>query len=105
MNQKNTFGLTLETLEKLRAVFRKRAGVQKALVYGSRAKGNYKPGSDIDIALVAPALNLTDLLKIESEIDDLLLPYKVDLSLLHQVEDANLLDHIKRVGLVLFTSS
>ncbi len=67
-------------------------------MYGSRAKGNYKPGSDIDIVLVAPSMPLKELLKIENEIDDLLLAYKVDLALLHQVDNSDLLEHIERVG-------
>lgn len=72
--------------------------ITKVLIYGSRAKENYRPGSDIDLTIVAPLLALTDLLKIEAEIEELMLPYKVDLSLFHLIEDPDVLEHISRVG-------
>ncbi|WP_197904747.1 nucleotidyltransferase domain-containing protein [Desulfosarcina alkanivorans] len=50
-------------------------------MYGSRAKGNFKPGSDIDLTLKVNRLNLHLLNKISLELDDLLLPYTVDLSI------------------------
>jgi len=68
------------------------------LITGSRAKGNYRKGSDIDLSLVAPTVGVSDLLKIENEIEELLLPYKVDLSLFHLIENKELVDHIKRIG-------
>ena len=95
---RSKFGLTVFDIEKLVSVFNKYNQIEKVIVYGSRAKGNYKPGSDIDLTLVAPKLSLTELLKIENEIDDLLLPYKVDLSLLHQIDNPDLIEHIRRVG-------
>ena len=61
-------------------------------------KANYLPGSDIDLALEGKNLSLDTLHKIENDIDDLLLPYKMDLSLLRQIQNAALLDHIERVG-------
>ncbi len=93
------FGLSSEVIEKIKSVFSQYPKIQKSIIYGSRAKGNFKPGSDIDLILEAPSMNLTELLKIESEIDDLLLPYKVDLSLKHQINNPDLLDHILRVGI------
>jgi len=91
-------GLKDDVVNALRSVFANYPEIEKIILYGSRAKGNFKPGSDIDLTLVAPLLNLTAFLKIENEIDDLLLPYKVDLSLFHKLEDQELIDHINRVG-------
>jgi predicted nucleotidyltransferase len=98
MDKKLLFGLPAATLKKIRSVLRAHSKIQEALVYGSRAKGNYRPGSDIDIVLVGGELSLTDLLRIETELDDLLLPYKIDLSLLQEIESKDLLEHIGRVG-------
>lgn len=81
---------------------KKYPAIEKAILYGSRATGNYRPGSDIDLTLVGEKLNLTTLQKIENELDDLLLPYKIDLSLHKQIRNKELLEHIERVGKVFF---
>ncbi len=99
MSQTHRYGLSTETIEKLILEFKKNPKIKKAILYGSRALGNFKNGSDIDLTLVAPTMSLTELLKIENEIDDLLLPYKVDLSLYHQIENPDLIEHINRVGI------
>jgi predicted nucleotidyltransferase len=91
-------GLSPETIGKMSSVFRKYPAIEKVLVYGSRAKGTFKAGSDIDLAVISSQFNVGDLLKLEGELDDLLLPYKVDISLLHTIESQELLDHIQRVG-------
>jgi len=92
-------GIKEEALQKLNKVFASYPGIDKVILYGSRAKGNYKDGSDIDLVLIAPQFTLTDLNKIENRIDDLLLPWKIDLALFHQIENPDLLEHIKRAGI------
>lgn len=98
MNSPNKFGLTTKTIEAIHTVFSKYSKIKKITLYGSRAKGNYREGSDIDLVLSAPTLTTSDLLKIENELEDLMLPYKVDLSLFHQIENPQLIEHIKSVG-------
>jgi predicted nucleotidyltransferase len=95
------FGLSPQTLASLKAIFSRYSEIEKVVLYGSRAKGNFKVGSDIDLTLMAPGLDLTGLLKIEDDIEELMLPYKVDLSLFHQIENPDLREHIKRVGITL----
>lgn len=92
------FGLEKKVIAAIRSVLEKYNSIEDIIVYGSRAKGNYRDGSDIDLALVAPKLNTDDLLKIEGELDDLMLPYKIDLCLQHHVDNQNLIAHIQRVG-------
>ena len=92
------FGLDQKTISAIRAVFDRCKRVQNVVLYGSRAKGNYRQGSDIDLVIVAPELNTEDLLKFENELEDLMLPYKIDLSLQHHIDNKNLLEHIHRVG-------
>jgi type I restriction enzyme S subunit len=75
------------------------------IIYGSRAKGNYSTYSDIDITLIGAVINLTSQNKIENELDDLLLPYKFDVSNFHKIENLDLIEHIKRVGKVIYTKS
>ncbi|MNN69159.1 Nucleotidyltransferase domain protein [compost metagenome] len=96
------FGLPAHAIEKLCAVFQGWPQIQRVLLYGSRAKGNYRLGSDIDLTIEGE-LTLSQLLAIENEIDDLLLPWKVDLSLKHRLDIPSLLDHIQRVGVNFYT--
>jgi predicted nucleotidyltransferase len=92
------FGLPIEVVSKIGGVLAGHPEVVSAILYGSRAKGNYKPGSDIDLTLVGGRLAHDDLLKIMGELDDLLLPYTIDLSIFHMIDHEGLRDHIQRVG-------
>jgi predicted nucleotidyltransferase len=99
------FGLSDATLSTVRAILRGHPEVDKAIVYGSRAKGNHKAGSDIDLALVGSALDFDSLGSIAGDLDDSDIPYKVDLSILADIANRNLVDHIQRVGLVFYERS
>ena len=79
--------------------FRACPQVERVILYGSRAKGNYRVGSDIDLTVEGEGLSLAQLLAMESQIDELLLPWMVDLSLKDRIDNPALLDHIARVGL------
>ena len=92
------FGLKDSDRQKINSVLVKYPAVEQVIIYGSRAKGNYRNGSDIDLTLLGEELDLTTLLRIETELDDLLLPYKIDLSIFHKIENPDLVEHIERVG-------
>lgn len=97
------FGLNESTITALQSVLRRYPQIQKAILYGSRAKGTYKAGSDIDLTLVGNAhLNDTLLAQIECEIDDLLLPYTIDLSILDSISDFEVRAHIDRAGIIFY---
>lgn len=96
-------GLTTSTVEKICEIFARYPQVDKAVLYGSRAKGNYKTGSDIDLTLDGDAdLNMDILYKIIDDIDELYLPYSFDLSIFKDIRDPDVLDHIRRVGVVFY---
>ena len=99
MNRLAHSGLSSETLTKIQQVFARYPDIDRVSLYGSRAKGNYRRGSDIDLSILGDTLSDTQLLKIENELDDLLLPYKIDLSLFQHIENADLIEHIPRVGI------
>lgn len=95
------FGLKQRHIDLLNSVFGQYPQIEQVIVYGSRAKGNYKPGSDIDLTIMGE-LDYSSLMKLENQLDDLLLPYKIDLSLHHKINHPELIDHIQRVGKVLY---
>lgn len=97
------FGLKETTIQKICGVFTKYPQVEKAMLYGSRAKGNFKNGSDIDLTLHGGEdLTLDILYRIMDEIDDLLMPYTFDLSIFRQISDQDVIDHIRRIGVVFY---
>ena len=95
-------GLTSETVDRIRSVLARFPQVEKAVLYGSRAKGNYKRGSDIDLTLFGSGLKASVLSQINSGLDDLLLPYKIDISIFAKISHSDLIDHIRRVGVVFY---
>ena len=99
-------GLPKSALQKIRAVFVRHPQVEKAILYGSRAKGTYQNGSDIDLTLHGgDDLTLNVLCKIANDLDDLFLPYTIDLSIFHDISDPDLVGHIRRVGVTVYEAS
>jgi predicted nucleotidyltransferase len=97
------FGLKETTIQKICAVLARYPQVKQAILYGSRAKGNYKNGSDIDLTLRGGAdLTLRVLYKVMDELDDLLLPYTIDLSIFNDIGDPDVIAHIQRVGVTFY---
>lgn len=96
------YGLPETAVQKIGAILRRYPQVEKAILYGSRAKGNYKNGSDIDLTLRGRGLTLNVLYKIMDELDDLLLPYIIDLSILDKISDPDVIEHIQRVGVTFY---
>ena len=83
---------------KIQNVFAAFTQVDKVILYGSRAKGDYKTGSDIDLTLLGENIDLSVMNQIGLMLDDLLLPYTFDLSVFKHIRNIELLDHIDRVG-------
>ena len=97
------YGLSDKTRTALDAIFRKYPGIRQAILYGSRAKGNYRNGSDIDMALKTDdTFTRSDLLRIGNDFDDSDIPYLVDVSIYDTLSNPDLKAHIDRVGKTLF---
>jgi len=91
-------GLSSETIKKIQQVFARYPEIDSVCLYGSRAKGNFQKGSDIDLTIMGDALSSAKLPRIENELDELLLPYKIDLSLFREIENEDIIKHVQRVG-------
>jgi predicted nucleotidyltransferase len=95
-------GLTDVTVAQIHEALARHPEVEKAVLYGSRAKGNFKPGSDVDLTLLGAGVTSKILGQIQDELEDGPLPYTFDLSILAQITQADLMDHIRRVGVVFY---
>ena len=96
------YGLKGSTLKRIIDIFANYSKIEKVLLYGSRAKGNYKEGSDIDLALIGEEISIRDLNRILLELDELYLPYSFDLVIFDRIENNDLIDHINRVGIIIY---
>lgn len=96
-----TFGLSTTTLKTLQDFFKHTSHVQVVKIYGSRALGNYKRGSDIDLAIYTDGepCSASHLL---AELDALPTPYLFDVTIYEGIRHAPLKEHIDRYGKTLF---
>ena len=99
------FGLSDTVIKELQDVFRRHANIEKVLIFGSRSKGNYRAGSDIDLALIGKNIDYRQLLDISMEIDDLELLYSIDLLDYQTKVGTPIGDHIDRVGQVFYEAA
>ena len=97
------FGLEQNIIDKLIAVFEQNSKVDKALVFGSRAKGNYRPDSDIDIAIKGQDLNTDDIIAMSVAFEEKGITHKIDLINYDTIKEPELKDHIDRVGIELYS--
>ncbi|QWF70101.1 nucleotidyltransferase domain-containing protein [Methylomonas paludis] len=96
------FGLSDNTLALIHRILAEFPDVETAILYGSRAKGTYRKGSDIDLTLSGANLDQRQLAKIAGKLDESVIPYQVDLSIREQIDNPALLEHIQRVGMLFY---
>ena len=102
MSEAHEFGLPQSTVDAIRRILAEVPEVEKAVIFGSRAKGTYRPGSDIDLALFGPRLDLDTLGRIAGQLDESPIPYQVNLCLFDAIDHPGLREHIERVGKVFY---
>lgn len=98
---KSDCGLDANQLKQILSLIEKHPEVERIVLFGSRAMGTFRPGSDIDLALFGskdlyPVIN-----RILHDYDDLYLPWKLDLISYNQISNSDLKEHIDRVGIEL----
>jgi uncharacterized protein len=96
------YGLSAGAVSAIQGVLARFPQVSRAVIYGSRAMGNYRKGSDIDLTLIGEGLDVRKMMDISMELDELLLPYAIDLSIFDQLDHVELKEHIERVGQVFY---
>lgn len=96
------YGLSDKEFDEMTAIFSKCKNLEKVILYGSRAKGNYKKFSDVDITLEGDNLTLADLFQIQDLLYESDLPYMYDVSIFSSITNPDLIDHIRRRGVVIW---
>lgn len=92
------YGLSDTVITDICGVFRRHPNITKVFIFGSRAKGTYSEGSDIDLAAVGDGLTFNQLMDINIQIEDLGLLYKVDVVDYNKNIGTPIGEHINRVG-------
>ena len=95
------FGLPDKTIDQINEIFARYREIEKVLIYGSRARGDCRNGSDIDLTILGD-VSFNDKIRIAGLIDDLPIPYMCDLSILKDIKNENLVEHIERVGKIFY---
>lgn len=96
------YGLSDIVIEKIKKIFQSEPKVGTVILFGSRAKGNFKPGSDIDFALKGEKISFDDLLSLSVRLDELNLPNNIDLIDYLSLNDKDVIEHIDRIGIVFY---
>lgn len=92
------FGLKKSVVDKMGIVFEQYTAIEKVTLYGSRAMGDHRNGSDIDLVIYGN-LSSRDFYDVLHALDELMLPYTIDICQIDSIKSPNLIDHINRIGL------
>ena len=102
---KNRFGLLNADIEAIIKTLRKYSKVKSAFIFGSRAKGNYNSGSDVDIALKGPELDFGTINQISYCLnEETNMPYNFDVLNYESIKEPALKEHIDRMGIEIYNS-
>lgn len=99
------FGLGADVIHEIHRVFASIPEIKKVILYGSRARGNYKSGSDVDLTLIGENVQLKTLNNASLMLDDTDIPYEFDISIYDHIRNPDFLDHIERVGIEFYNFS
>lgn len=98
-----SIGLSEVDIEYIVGAIAKFREIKKAVVFGSRAKGNYKAGSDIDIAIYGDDITFDTVSSLHSLLEDESpLPYLFDIVDYTHLDHKELREHIDRVGIIIY---
>ena len=97
------FGLSDKSIALIHSILEKYPEIESTVIYGFRAKGNFKEGSDIDLTLFGEDLNYDLKRKLSGDLDDSSSPYLFDISIFDKLNASDLEEHINRVGQIFYT--
>jgi predicted nucleotidyltransferase len=99
-----SYGLRQQDLDEIIVIIRQFAVVESALIFGSRAKGNFKKGSDVDVAIKGTFVTRDDIAALSFALnEDSAMPYFFDIVQYETITEKALVEHIDRVGQVIYS--
>jgi predicted nucleotidyltransferase len=97
------YGLTEQDLVALKKIFLETPQIEKVVLFGSRAMGNYKPGSDVDLAISGRDIDFGVVSRLHARLEEQSpMPYFFDVVDLKHLEHPGLAEHIQKQGVVIF---
>lgn len=103
-NADKTSGLKAEELNNIISILKEEHKIESAYLFGSRAKGNYRQGSDVDIVLKGKLLDHNIINRISYILnEETLMPYRFDIVNFDKIKNLELLSHINRNGKLIFS--
>lgn len=103
-NKDGNGGLRKEDIENIISILKKEDGIESAYLFGSRAKGDYKNGSDVDIALKGMQLDHNIINHISYLLnEETPMPYRFDVINYDKIKNTELISHIDRKGQLIFS--
>ena len=96
------YGLTERSIKTLYAIFSKYPDIKQVHLFGSRAKGNFKIGSDIDLAVMNNELQAITIARVLADCAESDLPVAVDIVDFNTLSNPEFIDHIQRVGVLFY---
>ena len=101
----NHFGISIQSYQLLRQALKDVPEIEKVIIFGSRVKGNYKNGSDIDLAIMGKDCTPETAININATLNEVLpIPYFVDVIDYTSLKQSQLKEHIDRVGIEFYKS-
>ncbi len=96
------YGLSEQCRKELTDILSSIPAIEEAVIYGSRARGDYKPTSDIDITLKGKDLTFRDLALLDDKLYYSYLPYYCDTSIMRDLTNNDLIHNIEQNGKVFY---
>lgn len=98
------YGISDKSFAALIAFFEESADIERVVIFGSRAMGNYRNGSDIDLAVWGSGLTSSKVQRFSATLnEEMQIPYMVDLLYYDEIHNEALKEHINTHGLPIFT--
>lgn len=98
----DSFGLSEKAWQELELIFKNFPAIERVVLFGSRAKGTHKPGSDVDLAIEGTEVEISTLLRLQNALESSDLPYFFDVLNLKNIDSPELLEHIREFGVIIY---